>query len=194
MANRVSYGLNNVHYAVITRAADGTITYGTPKRLPGAVSLAITPTGDATNFYADNGIYFSINSNTGYEGTLSVAIITEDFKKEVLGEEVINNMLVEKSNAKQNDFALLFEVDGDSAADKFVYYDVTAARPAINAATTAETIEITPNELTVTIKPRITDKAVKAIASAKIGEAGSETDNPVYKDFFTEVVEPEDTP
>jgi len=181
--NRVQYGLTNVHYAVITREEDGTYTYGKPVRLEGAVSLEMNPTGEPMNFYADNGIYFSRNSNTGYEGTLSIALITEQFRTEVLGEKLVNGGLLESSDAKPSDIALLFEVDGDTQASRFVYYDVTVARPNQSAATVAESIEITPNELTFTAKPRTSDKAIK-------WSTGDATDQAIYNGFYNAVVEP----
>ena len=39
--NKVEFGLRNVHYAVITEGDDGAITYGTPTKIPGAVSIKI---------------------------------------------------------------------------------------------------------------------------------------------------------
>lgn len=184
--NRVRYGLTNVHYAVITRNEDGTYTYATPVRIPGAVTMEMSPTGDSTNFYADNGIYFSINSNTGYDGTLDIATIPDDFKIAVLGEKLVNGGLAEFGDAKTKDIALLFEIDGDEEASRFVYYDVTVARPNVSAATTAESIEIKSDQLTLKAKPRTNDKAIKWVT-------GDTTEQAVYDSFFNAVVEPQTT-
>ena len=44
--NKVEFGLRNVHYAVITEGDDGAITYGTPTKIPGAVSITMDKSGD----------------------------------------------------------------------------------------------------------------------------------------------------
>ncbi|RDV27119.1 major tail protein [Lysinibacillus capsici] len=184
--NRVLYGLTNVHYSVITRNEDGTYTYAKPVRIEGAVSLEMSPTGDPMNFYADNGIFFSRNSNTGYEGTLTIAMVTDQFRTDVLGEKMVNGGFLEASDAKAKDIALLFEVDGDVQATRFVYYDVTVARPSQSAATVAESIEIEGQELTFTAKPRTSDKAIR-------WNTGEATDKAIYDAFYDAVVEPVDT-
>lgn len=181
--NRVLYGLTNVHYAVIEREEDGTYKYGTPVRVEGAVSLEMSPTGDPMNFYADNGVFFSRNANTGYEGTLTIAMITDQFRTDVLGEKMVNGGFLESSDAKQKDIALMFEVDGDVQATRFVYYNVTVARANVSAATVAESIEIEGQELSFTAKPRTNDKAIR-------WNTGDTTDKAIYDAFYTAVVEP----
>ena len=96
--NKVKYGLNMVHYAKITAwSEDGVPTFATPVRLPGAVSLSVDASGEASNFYADNVVYFVINNNAGYEGDLEVALVTTDFAMEILGELLDDKgVLVEK--------------------------------------------------------------------------------------------------
>ena len=56
MANTVEFGLTNVYIAKATKAVDGTVSYGTPARLYGAVNLEISSdnSGNDNVFYADN--------------------------------------------------------------------------------------------------------------------------------------------
>ena len=59
--NKVKFGLNKVHYAKITSYdEEGVPTFAKPVRIPGAVSLSIDAEGEASNFYADDGVYYVI--------------------------------------------------------------------------------------------------------------------------------------
>src|SRR5690554_2256961 len=106
MANKVNFGIKNVHYATFTVGPDGTITYDTPVRIPGAVELSLEPRGEMVEFYADNTLYYSASNNQGYEGTLSIALIPEQFAMDALGEEKDETDLVltEKNSAKGKPF------------------------------------------------------------------------------------------
>ena len=121
MANKVKYGIKNVHYAVITESG-GTLTYGTPVAIPGAVSLSLDASGDTNNFYADNIVYFSTSANNGYEGDLEVALIPDSFKVDVLGEVLdTKGFYVERTGQPTKEFALLFQFEGDESATKHCY-------------------------------------------------------------------------
>src|SRR5690554_1416584 len=129
MGNKVQFGLKNVHYAPYT-IVDGVITYDTPIRIPGAVSLTLNPRGELTEFYADDMVYYSAENNQGYDGALSIATIPEQFAIDCLGEEKDDTdmVLTEKSTSKGKPFALLFEFDGDVKATRHVLYSCTARR------------------------------------------------------------------
>ena len=149
--NKIKFGLSNVYYAVATIAADGSATYGTPVRIPGAVNLSLEPQGENTPFYADNIVYYTSASNAGYEGDLEIALIPESFKKDVLGyAEDKNGILYEDVDAKAKNFALLFQFEGDVKAVRHVLYNCTATRPSIESETKTDSTEPTTEKITVT--------------------------------------------
>ena len=73
--NKVKFGLSNVHWAKIIQwgeDSDGNKAvpaYGESVSLPGAVSLSIDANGGNENFYADIGVYYVINNNSGEDST-----------------------------------------------------------------------------------------------------------------------------
>lgn len=161
--NKIKYGLKNVHYAVVTEETDGTITYGTPKRIPGAVNLTLDAAGESVQFYADDSIYYEENINDGYTGSLEMALIPDDFRKDVLGEiEDDNGALIENKDAKPKHFALLFEFDGDAKKTRHVLYYVLASRPSVSGSTRTNTKEPQTETLNITARPAPDTGDVKA--------------------------------
>lgn len=160
--NKVIFGLKNVHYSLVTYTGD-VPTYATPVRMSGAVELTIDPSGDQAKFYADDVLYYTSVSNQGYEGTLTIANLSEDFRTDVLGEvlEATDLVLTENVNAKPREIALLFEFDGDVKAVRHVLYNVTVSRPSLSSSTKTETAEPNTIELAMTAAPRATDGIVK---------------------------------
>ena len=178
---KVKYGLKNVHYAKITEGEQGAITYGTPKPWPGAVSLSMDAEGELTPFRADNMNYWVASSNNGYSGEFESALIPEDFRTDILAEQKdTNGALLEYADAKPSSFALLFQVENDVNATRFVYYNCTATRPSTEANTTEESIEPQTDTLSLTASPR-PDGLVKATMDA---------DGTGYDSWYTAVYEP----
>lgn len=181
-ANKVAYGLKNVHYASITEGADGTITYGVPVKFPGAVELSLDVKGEQSDFFADDMNYFTVSSNQGYEGTFTAAEAPEAFRTDVLGEEKVNGVFVEKADAKIKPVALLFEFDGDVKATRHVLYNVNFNRPGLSGKTKEDSIEVSTNELSFTAAPR-PDGIVKTRTAA-------ETTEVVYNAWYSSVFDP----
>ena len=167
-ANKVKYGLKNVHYAlvtesVVTTGADAGKTvssYGELKALTGAVSLSLSSSASKSVFRADNEDYYVSYGQGGYEGDLEVARVNEDFLKDVLGYvEDQDKILVESSSAFKtvNYFALVFEFDGDQRETKHCLYKCSASRPDIASQTTGEggTTDPQTETLTLTAVPRV---------------------------------------
>ena len=161
-----------------------TFTYGTPKAIPGAVSISLDAEGESSPFYADGIVYFRSVTNNGYSGDLEMALIPEWFRTEILQEELDDKgVLIEKSsNSESVKFALLFEFDGDVNCIRHVLYNCTSSRPSIESETKEDTIEPGTEKLSITADPR-SDGLVKA-------RTGDTTDNNAYENWYKAVYLP----
>lgn len=184
--NKVKYNLKNVHAAVLKRSEDGAYTYGTPKPIPGAVSISLDAEGDTSPFYADGIVYFRSTANNGYSGDLEIALIPEWFRTEILKEALDKNgVLVESSDVTEMEkFALLFEFDGDVKCIRHVLYNCVASRPSIESETKEDKIEPGTEKLSLTADPR-EDGLVKS-------RTGDTTSEETYNKWYENVYIPVD--
>lgn len=182
--NKVKYGLKNVHYAVLTETG-GAITYGTPVAIKGAVNLTLDPSGDETNFFADDTKYYAVTNDAGYTGSVEFAKIPDQFKKDVLGFiEDTNNILFEDAEVEPKRFALLFEFSGDANKTRHVLYDVTCSRPSVGSGTLTETKEPVTETLNITASPLPVDSNGRRLVKAKSVEGDGQ-----YATWFSGVYE-----
>lgn len=164
MANKVLYGLRNVHYAVESTNEQGAISYGTPVAWPGAVSLSLDAEGETTTFYADDIAYFVAVANNGYSGDFESAKVPTSFLTDVMGETTTTSGIrQEKSDAVPKYFALMFEFEGDENATRYVLYHCKMTRTTIESATTEDGIEVQTVTGEITATPRPTDSIVKGV-------------------------------
>lgn len=189
MANKVKYGLKNVYYAVATiDETTHAATYATPVAFPGAVSLSMEAQGELTTFRADNIDYWVGNSNNGYSGDLEMALITDKFCEDVLGEvEDTTGVLVELKDAPVVHFALLYQFEGDDKAARRVMYNCTASRPSEAGQTTEETIEPQTETITITAHSIYNASFGKEIVK---GKTTADTDQTAYDGWFESVHQP----
>lgn len=168
--NKVQFNLKNVHYALLTEK-DGTPSWETPVKVPGAVNLNLDQQGEVNKFYADGIVYYQASTNNGYEGDLEMARFPDQMLQEVWG-FILNTdkVLVEKSNTETVYFALLFQIDGDANEDYFCMYKCAATRPGIAGATSEESK--TPQTQTSTISAvPLEDNRVMARTTAETTES-----------------------
>lgn len=182
--NKVKFGLNKVHYAKITGwSDDGVPTFATPVRIPGAVSLSIDANGENENFYADNSVYYVINNNAGYTGDLEIALIPTEFATDILGEMLdTKGVLVEKNDAEPQQFAVLFEFNGDKNHIRHVMYCCTASRPKAESSTTEESTEVKTETLSLKASA-LPDGLVKS-------KTCESTDETIYSNWYKSVYIP----
>ena len=183
--NKVKFNIRNVHYALQNVADDGTVTFEAPVAMPGAVSLSLDANGEPSTFYADGCAYYIISNNMGYEGDLELAMLPESFRTDVLKEELdTNKVLVENANVEVQNFALLFEFDGDIKKIRHVLYNCAASRPSIESQTNEDEIEVKTETLSITATP-LANGYVKA-------KTGDDTTDTIYADWYKAVYMPGD--
>lgn len=187
MADKVKFGFSNVYYSMVTETLTNGVysyTFGEPVALPGGVSMTLSANGDRTPFRADNIDYWVSSSNSGYEGTLTMAELPDDFLKAVLGMDAVSGdkLVVETANDQPKPFALLYQVEGDSKAKRHVFYYCVASRPDVNAETTDTTITPQTDALPFNAMPL---KDTKKFIKASVMEGHT-----AYDTFFSSVYVP----
>lgn len=183
MANIVEFGLSNLYIAKATNTG-GTISYGTPTKIPGAVNLSVSAdSGNDNIFYADNIAYYRSAGNGGFTGTLELALLPEWFKTEILGQtKNSDDILMETNSDTFAPFAMLYQVDGDADETLRCLYYVEVSRPAENAATIEDTKTPQTTTLDITVSPRPDTGDIKA-------QTTPDTDAAVISAWFTSVYE-----
>ena len=188
--NKVKFGIKNCYFAVATIGTNNSATYASPKALPGAVSLSLDAQGENTPFYADNIIYYTDVTNSGYQGDLELALVTDDFKKDVLGyAEDSNGVMYENADAPVVHFALLFEFDGDKHAKRHIMYNCTATRPAVGSSTKTATAEPQTETVSITATSIYNASLSKNIVKASV----TPTETTQYNAWLTTVYQPTGT-
>ena len=183
--NKVLYGLKNVHYSIISEDPEtGAVVYGVPIPLKGATEISLEPRGETSDFYADDMLYYTTTTNAGYECTLTVANITNEFRQEVLGEELegTDSVMTENTNQRAKKIAFMFEFDGDQKAVRHCLYNCTVTRPSLTSASKTETAEPQPQELSLISAPR-EDGVVKRSTTV-------DTPQGIYDAWYSTVYEP----
>jgi len=184
VANKVLFGLERVYIAMLTEA---TGVYAAPVAIPGAVNMSLDPEGGQDKFYADNIAYYVSNTNNGYTGELEAALIPDTILADMLGWGVDSSgMLVEISDGLPQPFALLFEVAGNEANKRYVFYKCTADRPKVEHGTKTDTTEVKTSTLALTMTPIEIDGTwlVKAAIERTVSNAA------VFDAWYTAVTEP----
>lgn len=181
--DKVLFGLENVTIFPKT----GENTWSNPIRIPGAINLALNPSGSTNALFADNKKYFNSIANTGWEGDLEMVMFPDEFYIAALGwKHDDRGGLVEVSDAVPKPFALAFEVSGDIQKRRVVFFECTATRPASEAKTTEDTTTPQTQKSTVTAVPVKFPK----VTTARYVLPASTDDKTSFEGFYESVVMP----
>lgn len=124
MANKVEFGISQLHVGTYTVDDQGVVTLGTPYHQAGAVSFSPDEDSEKNDFYADNIKYWSGFSGGTFEGDLTVAMFDDAFKTQFLGYATLTNGgLATVKNATKPNVYIAFEVEGDAEARRVIFYN-----------------------------------------------------------------------
>lgn len=182
--SKVKFGLSNVYVASRSETA-GTVTYGSPVSVPGAVNLSIERESDQNIFYADNKAYFTANSKSSVSLELEIADIAKQVLIDYLGyQKSTNGSILETNAAVTPSFALLFQIETDDKCRKVCYYNCTAVESDEEYSTEEESIEPTTSKLTVT-------SIGESVGDTVVFREIAESDATNYAEFYKKVAVPE---
>ena len=124
MANKVEFGISQLHVGTYEVDDQGVVTMGTPYHQPGAVSFAPEEQAESNNFYADNIVYWSGFAGGSFEGDLTVARFWDDFKTQFLGyKRTADGGLANVKNAYKPNVYIAFQVEGDKESRRVILYN-----------------------------------------------------------------------
>lgn len=188
-ANKVHFGLKNVHYAVITYTS-GVPSWGTVKPVPGAVSVSLSKEEGTVDFFADDVKYYHLAANNGYSGTLEMADFPASMRKDLWNQDITTTgkLLVEDVNAQPAEFALLFEIDGDQDPDRYCFYRCVASRPDVAGSTKTDSPEVNTQSCDLTVMAVIDPTSASAIDGKVYYRTTADTPSGTYTSFYSSVL------
>lgn len=183
--NKIKYGLKNVYRASVSEQENGTVEYGTPVPMKGAVTISVSPEITRTAIAADdNPEYAVVVEDNGYSGDIEFQCLSDSDRAELLGSTVNSDgVLIENKDDTPKPVALLFEFCGDVHKTRHVLYNCLCTKPSVESETGRAN---KTDKLSITARPAVDTGHVKA----KVTE--SETQSEAYNSWFDAVYVPAD--
>lgn len=115
-------GLNELHYAIITKDDETGTTYSTPVKLNGAITANISPSTNSTTLYADN----APSATATALGEIGFEIQTKDLSTQaladLLGNTINGDGVLEKKMTDHAPYvAIGFKAEKDNNKHRFVW-------------------------------------------------------------------------
>lgn len=174
MANKVEFGISQLHVGTYTVASDGTVTLGTPYYQKGARTFSPEESSERSTLYADNMLYWSQYNGGSLEGDLEVVKFDDAFKTQFLGyKTTVDGGLALVKNATKPNVYIAFQVEGDAESRKIIMYNASLGGITREFATTEEQTEAATETLAVTVTGD--NGTGVTMASYKPGDDGYDT-------------------
>lgn len=159
-------GLDNIHYAILTKDDSTGVTYGTPKRLPGAISINESAEQNTAELFADNRLWATATVFAKGELEINLADLSAEDCAALLGHQIGSDG---KVIYNVNDIAPYICLMGEGLKEDGVtkrYFKLLkgqCAESSMEANTKSDSPEFTTVSLTATFMPRQFDGDYKYI-------------------------------
>lgn len=182
--NIVEFGVENLHLATLKNDGE----FDTPVNIKGTSKIKLSGKGDSKIIYADNGTFYVISSNTGYEGELEIYNFDDDFKIKYLGfKRDGNGILLEPSILKPVSLAMAFKILGDVKDRVSVLYNCIFEKPDIELKTVEEKIDVEVMKIKFKARPKeFQDFDEKIVQASTLNDEAKKT-------WFTKIYTPSKT-
>lgn len=174
MANKVEFGISQLHVCTYEVSDQNVVTLGTPYHQKGAKSFSPEQDAESNTDYADNIDYWSEYTEGKIEGDLGVEIFDDSFKTQFLGYAALTNGgLANVKNAQKPKVCIFFQVEGDAESRRVAFYNCSLGP----IGRSYETIGENKEPVTETIPVTCTGDNVSGVRMAvlKPGDTGYDT-------------------
>lgn len=182
--NIVEFGVENLHLSILKENGD----FDTPASIKGTSKIKLSAKGDSKIIYADNGVLYTIGSNTGYDGELEIYNYDDEFKIKYLGfKKDGNGVLLEPSILKPVSLAMAFKILGDAKDRCSVLYNCIFEKPDIELKTVEDKIDVEVLKIKFKARPKeFKEFGEKIIQASTINDKAKES-------WFTTIYKPSKT-
>ena len=159
MSDAMQIGVDNFHFAPLTKDDATSFTYGSIVAVPGLSEITITPETTNATFYADNGAYAVATGLGKVTVEISLADIPLEVQAALLGHTLNAGIMVKKSTDSAPYVAVLCRTLKSNG--KYRYLELTKGKFELvtdTAKTKGESISLEAQKIKGTFIPRINDK------------------------------------
>ena len=162
-------GLNNAHYAELTKDNDTGVTYGTPKRLRGVVSINENAESQTAKIYADNQLWATAQVFSEGDVELVMADLPLEDYAALCGHTVENGKLIENANDVAPYVCIMGEGLKQDGKTKryFKLLKGQCAKIGLEMSTKSDSPEFTMHTLSITFMPRQHDGNYKYVQDSE---------------------------
>ena len=117
----VQVGLNNLHFAKLTKDDDSGAVYETPRRIAGSITAKISPKVNTETLYADDGPSETATALGEIEVEFEVKDLPLEIQAEVLGHSLSKGVLIKKADDTAPYLAIGFKSKKSNGSYRYVW-------------------------------------------------------------------------